>query len=241
MLNKDKRSFVFSMLLGDGCLCINKQQNTGMFVMEHGVKQADYVAWKAELLKTLSYGTVYHHPVKQGRAVRVAFQNKKFRVWKSFAYHTGKKDTGRILKYIRHPELAAAIWLMDDGYVEPNHGGAAAFRLFTCEVPVAKQQEIIDWWQTHFGVTPSIKFQKRGKHHYKPEGEPFPFLRFLAADSLKVWTVIRSFVLQHESMKHKFRYIEAYYQRCVAQRATPQQSGDDIVGPRIESPIKTGI
>jgi hypothetical protein len=131
--------------------------------------------------------------------------------------------------------MAAAIWLMDDGYVEPsidkkyNKLYSASLRLFTCSVPVVDQEDVILWFEENFGVTPKIKFQKRGRSHYIKSGDDFPFLKLSVEDSLKLWATIREFVLQLPSMQHKFRHLEAIYQVRVVQRTAKHVSLDDIV------------
>lgn len=60
-------------------------------------------------------------------------------------------------------------------------------------------------------------------------GDDFPFLKFTVEDSLKLWGLIRDFVLQFDSMKHKFRHIEAIYQVRVIKRTAKSVDLDDIV------------
>jgi hypothetical protein len=221
MLNKDKRSVLFCCVLGDGCLSNWKPQNSGVFVAEHGIAQKDYVEWKKSLLQNLGYGTVYTYSTKQGRAWRLQLANKKIRVWKKFTYKHNKKNLPLLLSYIRHPELATAIWLMDDGYCEGKKDKktgkvySSAFRLFTCEASMEDQAKIISWFETTLGVSPTIKFQKRSAKNYNPEGADYPYLRFTGKDSMIIWQKIRPFVLQFESMCHKFRHMEHYYQRLM--------------------------
>jgi hypothetical protein len=55
MLNKDKRSFVLSLILGDGCLHYIRSNGRlyGGITINHGNQQADYNAWKAKLLSNI--------------------------------------------------------------------------------------------------------------------------------------------------------------------------------------------
>jgi hypothetical protein len=161
-------------------------------------------------------------PCKKDTAYQSQITNNRFKSWHKFITTDGKKDITKVLKYINHPEMALAIWLMDDGYVEPSINKLASgekklygarFRIFTCSTPITKQEDIILWFQDNLNVTPSIKFQKRGKKSYVSQGDDFPFLKFNSKDSLHLWSIVREFILQFESMRYKFRHIEEIYQR----------------------------
>lgn len=221
MLRKDLRSMILSLVLGDGCLHYIKYTNgmSGALTIDHGVKQADYQAWKAKLLSEILDRKVRVRNGHNGKSVQVSVCMKRFRSWRKFCYPNNKKDILKILKFINNPEFAIAVWLMDDGYVESsfskladgtkkNYG--ARFRIFTCETPIDRQQEIIDWFTENLDVTPKMKIQKNNKK--KTE---YPFLKFTQADSLKIWGQIREFVLQFKSMQYKFRYIEQIYQQRI--------------------------
>ena len=237
MQRKDARSLLLSCVLGDGCLHNDRRLNQGKFNMTHSHKQEDYLVWKAELLNKAFGSDCKVRPCKGGTAAQFQLSNNRFKAWHKFCYTSGVKEISKILRFIRHPELAVAIWLMDDGYVEPSINYkkpekplyGARLRLFTCSFPIDRQKEIISWFEENFDISPKVKFQKRSKHHYVKTGQDYPFLQFNAADSMKLWKVIRSLPLQFPSMQHKFRHMETIYQRREAQRETPKQ-GDDIVG-----------
>jgi len=229
MLRKDVRSIVMSLLLGDGCIHVDKR-GYGYLKLCHGSKQRDYIQWKARLLSGMYDRDVKCLPCKDGRAYQIQLSNNRFKAWYKFVYKNKMKDITLALRYIRHPELAIAIWLMDDGYVEPSISRlangekrlyGARFRLFTCSFPDERQHEIISWLQDNLDINSKVHYQKRGKTSYVPEGKPYPFLKFNSSDSLKLWVIIREFVLQFDSMKYKFRHIEEIYQRKLAQRMAP--------------------
>lgn len=227
---------VFCLALGDGCLHYikNKGKLYGGLTIDHGLEQADYQAWKASLLSKVFSRSVKVRTGHKGQSVQVSICAKKLRVWRKFSYPNGKKSCARMLKYIRHPELALAVWLADDGYVEPsfstlisgdkvNYG--ARFRIFTCDQSPEDIALIIDWFKTNFNVFPVVKWQKT-------KGVSYPFLKFNQEESLRIWDQIREFILQWVSMRRKFRYIEQIYQSKRLQRvqATDDKSGAyDIV------------
>lgn len=221
MLNKDKRSIILSMVLGDGCL---HRTSTGYWALtvDHGIKQSDYVAWKASLVSKVMERDIKLRQGHNGNSVQFSLCNKKFRPWHKFVYRGGKKDISRILPYITNPELAVAIWLMDDGYVEPSFSKLASgekknygarFRIFTNSETISSNERIIEWFTRILGITPKIHFLNR-----KQTGKQEPFLKFNQEDSLKLWKIIREFVLQFKSMQYKFRYIEQIYQYKMSQR-----------------------
>lgn len=232
MLNKDKRSMALSLILGDGNLYVNKQ-NYGRMTIDHGIGQADYQAWKASLLSDIFERDVKVRTGHKGNSVQIQVSDRRLRAWKKFTYPSNKKDIARILPFIRHPEMALAIWLMDDGYVEPSKNKkapnslSARFRLFTCDQNEITQQKIIEWFKINFDVNVKIKqawHNKQQKH--------YPYLKLNQEDSLKIWEKIREFVLQFKSMQHKFRYIEQVYQLRIVQRVPDRRfksTSDDIV------------
>lgn len=247
MQRKDVRSFILSLVLGDGCLSLTHPSKTGkrygVLAVQHSENQRDYLEWKIQMVNTIIGSKMVPGKHKNGPTLWTT--NRRFKAWRKFCYPGGKKDVTKILPFIRHPEFALAIWLMDDGYVEPsidkkrNKLYSVSLRVFTCSSPVTKQEDIILWFQEHLGVTPKIKFQKRNKNNYVSVGDDFPFLKFTIKDSFSIWGKIREFVLQFESMRHKFRYIEALYQARVVQCTTRSVDLDDIVRPTGKSDVIT--
>jgi hypothetical protein len=224
MLNKDKRSLLLALSIGDGCLHYirNNGKIYGGLTIDHGIEQSDYQSWKAKLLSDIMNKPVNMRTGHNGQSVQVSICMKRIRAWRKFCYPNNKKDISKILPFIRHPEFTLAVWLMDDGYVETNgNRKGGRFRLFVCDQKEESLNKMILWFQKEFDVTPIIKFQKTNNKQY-------PFLKFNQVDSLKLWKPMRDFVLQFRSMKKKFRYIENTYQFQLAQR-TPEKS-DDIVG-----------
>ena len=218
---------VLSLCIGDGCLhYINRKgRQYGGFTVSHCVAQKDYLEWKAQLLSQITGRAVRvrncNKPNKKHEAYQLSVCMKRFRSWRKFLYPNGKKDVTKILKYIDNPYFCMAVWLMDDGYVEPSISKladgskklyGARFRIFSCETPVENQKILIDWIEDKTGCKAKVKFMKR---HYKEQDDPF--LKFNQTDSLKLWGEIREFVLQFDSMKYKFRHIEEIYQRKMSQ------------------------
>jgi hypothetical protein len=219
MTKKDQRSLLLSLVLGDGCLHYLHRSNKiyGSITIDHGIKQLDYQKWKAELIGKLINRKVKVRQGHRGNSVQVSACWKRFRSWRKFCYLNNKKSIAKLLKYIYHYDFALAVLLMDDGYVESsktngvNYG--ARFRIFLCDQSNDDLVYFQQWLKTNFDVESKIKYQSN----------KYPFIKLSQADSLKIWTNIRSFVLQFDSMKHKFRYIEQIYQRKLSQ-CNPKQT-----------------
>lgn len=215
---------VLSLVIGDGCLHYIKNNGRvyGGLTIDHGLKQADYQKWKAELLSDILDRKVKVRTAHKGKSVQLSVCMKRFKAWRKFCYPNGKKDVTKILKFINNPTFALAVWLMDDGYCEPSYSKlkdgtkknyGARFRIFSCETPIELQHKLVEWFQKEFDISPSVKLQKNNKAN-----KEYPFLKFNQEQSLTIWKEIRDFVLQFKSMQYKFRHIEQIYQKRMAQR-----------------------
>lgn len=224
MLNKDKRSMILSMVLGDGCLHYIKNRGKlfGGLTIDHGLQQSDYQTWKAKIVGNIVGRNINLRTGHKGKSIQFNVCWKRLKAWRKFCYPNGKKSIKKILPFITLPEFAIAIWLMDDGYVEPsiskladgskkNYG--ARLRLFTESQPVEDHVEIIQWFVNNLDIKPTIKFTFEKKRN-----RTIPFLKFTQEDSLKLWGKIRVDVLKHKSMQYKFRYLEQVYQSKYLQR-----------------------
>lgn len=224
MLNRDKRSLILSMVLGDGCLHYihTKSGEYGGLTIDHGTEQADYVAWKAQIVGKIVGRDIKLRQGHKGKSVQFSVCMKRFRAWRKFCYPNGKKSIKKILPFITHPEFAVAVWLMDDGYCEPsfskladgtkkNYG--ALFRIFTMSEPLEDHEFLVKWFEVNLGVSPKIKYYKQSYN-----GKHYPLLKFNQKDTLIIWSKIRDVVLAFKSMRYKFRYIEETYQSRGLQR-----------------------
>lgn len=212
MQNKEQRSFILSMVLGDGCLHNTSNNVSGSLTIDHGIAQADYIEWKAQFLSKITARNIKTRKGHKGKSIQISVCMKKFKAWRKFCYPNGKKVLTRILPFITNPEFALAIWLMDDGYVEVNGSNKGAkFRIFTCSEPIKDHEYFIEWFRDKLKVTPKIAYQKE-----------YPYLKFNQEDTLILWEKIRDFVLQFNSMKYKFRNVESTYLKKLAQR-TPSE------------------
>ena len=100
MKNSDRRSFILSLVIGDGNLHNEKFAKSGRLTISHGLEQSDYIHWKAQLLSKATNRDVRVRSAQQGRALQLAVSMKRFRVWHNFCYKDGKKNIGPLLRFI---------------------------------------------------------------------------------------------------------------------------------------------
>jgi len=125
-LNKRETSILIGKMLGDGHLRKKRGKQTYPCLMiEHSVKQKEYVYWQKNELKRWLYNE--EKPIKTNRKKR---NNKTYHslsfttvshpafneVYEDF-YKSGKKRVGKktIKKYFTL--LSLAVWVMDDGFL----------------------------------------------------------------------------------------------------------------------------
>lgn len=229
MTRKDKRSLLLSLVIGDGCLHYIKWKHRkyGGLTIAHAENQADYIAWKANLVSSIVGRPINLRLNDNQRGFEskknqqmIQFQTTwiRFKAWRKFVYPNGKKDKSRILRFITNPEFLMAIWLMDDGYVEGKIDKIykkcynANLRIFVSDQNEESCMKIQHWIKDKFGFETKLKYQKNKEKSY-------PFLKINSKDSLLLWDKIRVFVLQFKSMQHKFRFLEMryHYKKSLAQ------------------------
>lgn len=223
MENKDKRSIILSLVIGDGCLYFTntgQRVTSGGLTIKHGMQQEDYLRWKAEIIsKVLDRDVVVHNKTSYVKAtdksygqVGIMVQAKRFKAWRIFLYPNGKKNISKFLKFLRHPGFAAAVWLMDDGSctagprtrTDMTRTHFSGLILYVCDQTKESCEEILEWFDVNFGVKGTLKWQKQ---KYKGEIRIYPKITFTVQESLKLWPYIKEYVMQCPSMVHKFRFI----------------------------------
>jgi hypothetical protein len=223
MERKEKRDLILSMCLGDGCLAYTSNRISAAITIGHCKEQQDYLQLKADFLER-AFDQKVRVRKGQDTKVQLSLCKKRFKAWRKFIYRNGKKDLSLLLPFIINPQRAISFWLMDDGYTEPsfdrNKAGenifySACLRIFTCDQSLQTHEYMIDWFYKNFSVTPKVLYNKSTKRN-----KTYPFLKFNTVDSLIIWEQIRTFVMITDSMKHKFRYMEQYYQKKLSQRTT---------------------
>lgn len=229
MENKDKRSLLLATILGDGCLHYNGPKKTTAYIsIKHGHMQKDYVEFKSKLLSIVTTRDVnvrgttsYVKALDKTYAQNViSIGWKRMRAWRKFVYLQDIKRHGRILPFIKHPILASALWLMDDGTSSTGPANRSdqknkdrvftGFVLYLGEVFREDAYDCLHWFERTYKIKPKLRWQKV---KYKGAIKTYPELRFTVADSLYIWKNIRNIVIQIPSMLKKFEKVEQRFQR----------------------------
>lgn len=223
-LNADKRSLIFCMTLGDGSLYKSSpsQKNiTGYFVCKHGWQQEDYLRWKADLAAiTMGRPVNVRSATSKIKKLNKTYQQftfmmgaKRFRAWRNFTYPNNVKSYSKLLNFIKHPKLAAALWLMDDGSLSTGYPGSNKNVPRVCTGLVLYLGQCFredafsaqNWFKRNFKVNPRIRWQKV---KYNGTIRQYPELRFTVQDSLVIWKNIKFIVETIPSMMNKFQKLE---------------------------------
>lgn len=233
ILNKDKRSIVLSMILGDGSIAWSKNYNssTGYLEMKHSAAQADWLVWKTQRLEEVfekpitihqsgSYVDTYKKVYPQ---VRSKLGMKRFRSWRKIFYKNNKKNLAPILQFIQNPTFAMMIWLGDDGGIRTQRIKSKdpqserkfdGFNIYTCDQYLEDIEKCKEWINLHFNVKCKTYIHRT---KWKGQLKEYPIVKINKTDSIKIWSVIRETLLSIPSMAHKFRSAEQYYQELLLQ------------------------
>lgn len=125
-LDKEQKSAIIGMILGDGYLQKTGKSNSRLR-LEHSLKQKDYLSWKAELLPQLFQGGPIFlkrkHPITKRIYSYARYQSNSSpylgKLRKIF-YPDGKKHIPETLSNLLKSDIALAIWYLDDGYYYPR-------------------------------------------------------------------------------------------------------------------------
>ena len=164
-LTQEEESVIFGSLLGDGCICKQKDDNY-CFRESHGPKQGDYTAWKAQKMQRWNPKCYYSKSDGTHIAVKnvinetdLSVFNYKFDLpyhdlWKEFydrIYVSSKKRVISDWWMDKIDPLAVAIWIADDG---SRHGNG--MRLCTQNFSKECHEKIKTFFAEKFDVETRI-------------------------------------------------------------------------------------
>lgn len=216
-MNSSELSKLLSFVIGDGYIT-----KSDRIEFEHGSKQKDYLEWKHKYLSDL-FGIsnrICHRKriifSKEHTSYNFGFSlKKKFNlggIRKSIYGNSNRKNYLNILNQCDDPYFLLAIWLGDDGMVRRrvtnNVTNSSGLDIASFDQTEEENQKIVEWFQTHVGITPKVKkmfSSKKQKYWY--------YIGFTQVDSMYIWHKVRNILLPIPSMAHKFRHIEEKYTR----------------------------
>lgn len=122
IINRVQEAAIIGMILGDAYLQKTGAKNARLR-LEHGLRQKEYLIWKAQLLPQLFQGK----PTLLNRVHPLTGSTYSYARWQSNAspalgklralfYTNGKKLIPKNLAKLLKSEISFAIWFYDDGY-----------------------------------------------------------------------------------------------------------------------------
>lgn len=221
MRRKEEREIIIACLLGDAGLNKYKTKNgykhSEMF-MTHSEKQFDYLYWKVDLLNSLQVfkkkaevkDYISNFNGKTFKQKRMRINNTKYlNVIGKWMYKDNIKTCKNVIKYINSP-LGLAIWFMDDGgiYRSKRHHKDGkeyylkpASKLCTHNFSHEEQILICEHFKKTYGINAKIYKDKK-----------YEYLWFNKEDTKIIWDLIKTYVMQIESMKKKFDLCIKFYE-----------------------------
>lgn len=201
--NKQSRNLLIGLLLGDGAISKNN-----VFKIAHCEAQKDYLEWKIKQLKecgirnngiksyikTSGYNTgvsVYYTQLNIIPFVKVLRR----------VVYKGKKILGNRKLLNRLSAREIAIWYMDDGHINirKDKGRPCGFyiKISLCE-PKEEVQTIIDYFKEVWNVSFYMFHEGKQQDSYS--------LCCGTKEGLKFINIVKNYVNQVPSMKHKITY-----------------------------------
>ena len=193
------KSAVVGMVLGDGNLQIAKRGKNAYLQLHHSLEQADYLLWKADILRNGKF------PVKVGRSDTAIWARTKCVPFmtdlQGLFYPRGKKEvTEKLLSHLT--PMGLAIWYMDDGSIreKKEENGAIRgrdIRLYTCSFGDAEHDLIIKYFKSRWNV----EWHKRP---IRQRGKEYKYLGCGSNEAAKLFKIIEPFVIP--SMRYKITF-----------------------------------
>jgi recombination protein RecA len=228
-MNKNDRSILLGMLLGDGCL--KRKHHTKKdgsesvyyeYVLCHSIKQKDYLEHKLNIFHRIMGGkrpSIHKEKSKLGESVRFSRCHKSFRILHKYLYSKNNKKyiTERVLNYLT-PE-AIAIWYMDDGGVKPSFrpdGTVSSCQMIlSTYCPPEEADLILGYFSSKWDIWGAKKLHKKSNSWY---------LVFNTKEGKKLEELISPYIIPSMSYKLPSNRITR-----VLGTQTGSAVGDDIV------------
>ena len=228
-ITKESRNLLIALLLGDGTICGNN-----VFKLAHAEQQKDYLEWK---IKQLNYAGIRNSGLKSyvktcgyNTGVNVYYTQLNIipfiKVLRRVFYKPYKKLGNRkLLNRLSAKEIA--IWYMDDGHINyrKTKGVVHGFyiKIATC-IPKEELQIIIDYFKEVWNIQFYMFHEGKRENSYS--------LCCGTKEGIKFINIIKPYVNQVPSMKHKIEYDLSQRTRGVEQLKSEMGStnqGEDIV------------
>lgn len=202
-ITKESRNLLIGLLLGDGTI-----SNNNVFKLAHCEEQKDYLEWKVKQLNNCGL---------RNNGLKTYVSSKGFNKGKIVCYtqlniipfikvlrrviYKPKKIIGNRKLLNRLSEREIAIWYMDDGHINyrKTKGKIHGFyiKIATC-LPKEELQIIIDYFKEVWDI----------QFYMFHEGEKNDSYSLCCGtkEGIKFINIIKNYVVQVPSMKHKIEY-----------------------------------
>jgi len=186
-LSKRQKSILVGTVLGDAYLQKTGKSNARLR-LEHGVKQKDYLVWKANAFPRLFQGKPKEVSRKHPKSKKIYYywrvqsdSSPELGRWRKYFYKNGKKKIPQDLKkYL--DGLALAVWYMDDGYYYERDNVSYLYLGRVSEEEAKITSEAL---RENFVINSTIyDKKKKGFALYFPRGE-----------SEKLWKIVEPYML----------------------------------------------
>lgn len=217
---KNDYDIIYSIILGDGS--VYKSGNSYTIYVGHGASQKDYLEWKCDLINTTPISD-NKFKVNSKLTSTNKQTNKKYlqyyftkanKDYEQFfnCYYSTENRIQNILSNL-HSDRALAIWFMDDGAVvkrKAKHIDGSIYynppALHLCTHCFTEEEniEILKWFKKKYLIDGKL-------NHDNKNGKRYTYLRFNSKEALKIFSLIKPYVNQLDSMKEKFKFFYEYY------------------------------
>lgn len=163
-MNKRQKTILVGMILGDAYLQKTGKTNARIR-LEHGIKQSDYLVWKAQQFPEFFQGQpktlIRYNPVFHKQYTYIRWQSNaspEIGKYQKIFYQQGKKIIPQDLSILLINRLSLAVWYMDDGYL--YHRDKIAY----IYLPQYSKEEIASLLlvlEKNFQLKPAIKTKKQ--------------------------------------------------------------------------------
>lgn len=201
-ITKESRNLLIGLLIGDGTI-----SNNNVFKIAHCKEQQDYLEWK---IKQLNEAGIRNNGLKWYISTKGYNTGKQvcytqlnilpfIKVLRRVVYKPNKKLNRKLLNRLSAREIA--IWYMDDGHINyrKSNGKIHGFyiKIATC-LPKEELQEIIDYFKEVWDIQFYMFHEGKKEDSYS--------LCCGTKEGIKFINIIKKYVEQVPSMKHKIEY-----------------------------------
>lgn len=200
-LNKEQKSLLIALLLGDGTISSNY-----VFKLSHSEEQREFLTWKHNLAVSLGFKLngikEYNCTCGYNKGKTVLYTqfsiNPTIKALRRSVYIPKKTITRRLLNWLN--PLGLAIWYMDDGCINVNTSKQRPSIQHSIRIATCVSQGIAEEIIKYFSEVWNIKFRlfHEGKDTYS-------IVTSSESDCKNFIAIIKPYILQVPSLKYKIR------------------------------------